>query len=69
MVLNSEQAIASEWLTIRNKRDRLLAETDWWGVSDLSMNSERTAYRQALRNIPATYSSDPDTVEWPTKPS
>ena len=69
MVLNSAQIIADKWVTIRNRRNRLLAETDWWGVSDLSMNSDRTAYRQALRNIPATYSSDPDTVEYPAKPS
>ena len=69
MAMTSAQIIADKWVTVRNKRDRLLAETDWWGVSDLSMNSDRTAYRQALRNIPATYSSDPDTVEYPTKPS
>ena len=69
MPLTAEQVIAVKWSDIRTERNRLLAETDWWGVSDLSMNSDRTAYRQALRNIPATYSSDPDTVEYPAKPS
>ena len=69
MVLSTSQRIADKWVTIRNKRDRLLFATDWWGVSDLTMNSDRTAYRQALRDIPATYSSDPDTVRWPAKPA
>ena len=48
-------------------RDRLLAETDWWSASDLTMTAEQTAYRQALRDIPAQ-SGFPDTVTWPTKP-
>ena len=67
MVLNSAQIIADKWVTIRNKRDRLLTETDWWGVSDLSMNSDRTAYRQALRDLPAS-NADPDAIVFPAKP-
>jgi hypothetical protein len=35
----------------RNERDRLIAETDWWASSDLTMTAEQTAYRQALRDI------------------
>ena len=52
---------------LREERNRRLAETDWWASSDLTMSAERTAYRQALRDITDTYQSL-DTVMWPTKP-
>ena len=55
---------------LRGKRDRLLAETDFWGNSDMTMSDDMTTYRQALRDLP----SGKDTVAkctnatWPTKP-
>ena len=52
---------------LRAERDRLIAETDWWASSDLTMTEEQTEYRQALRDIPDTFSSL-DTVVWPDKP-
>ena len=52
---------------LREERNRLIAETDWWASSDLTMSAERTAYRQALRDITKTYSSLDDVV-WPDKP-
>ena len=52
---------------LRKERDRLIAETDWWASSDLTMTAEQTAYRQALRDITEDYSSLDDVV-WPTKP-
>jgi len=52
---------------LRAERDRLIAETDWWASSDLTMTAEQTAYRQALRDITEDYSSLDDVV-WPTKP-
>lgn len=53
----------------RSERDRLIAETDWWASSDLTMTAEQTAYRQALRDI-TTHSNWPHLNEddWPTKP-
>lgn len=53
----------------RNERDRLIAETDWWASSDLTMTAEQTAYRQALRDI-TTHANWPHLSEddWPTKP-
>jgi len=53
----------------RSQRDKLLTETDWWAVSDRTMTSEQTTYRQALRNI-TTHSDWPHLQEddWPTKP-
>ena len=53
---------------LRAERDRLIAETDWWASSDLTMTAEQTAYRQALRDITDTYTSLDDVV-WPIKPA
>ena len=53
---------------LRRNRDALLAETDWMGNSDVTMSDEWKAYRQALRDMPAT-ESDPSNPTWPTKPS
>ena len=52
---------------LREERDRLIAATDWWASSDLTMTDERTAYRQALRDITSSATSLDD-VTWPTKP-
>ena len=62
---------------LRVERDRLLAETDWMGNSDVTMSSAWKTYRQALRDLPAN--SDPklgsnggldmSSVKFPTKPS
>ena len=55
---------------LRERRNRLLAETDFYGNSDVTMSDDMTTYRQALRDLPA----GKDTVEkcenatWPTKP-
>jgi len=53
----------------RRERNRLIAETDWWASSDLTMTAEQTAYRQALRDI-TTHANWPHLEEsdWPTKP-
>jgi hypothetical protein len=63
----AEQAIAMKWGLIRDKRDVLLAETDWWATSDRTMTSDQTDYRKKLRDIPQDYGS-PDDVVYPTKP-
>ena len=60
---------------LREERDLRLAATDWWASSDLTMSSDRTTYRQALRDLPAnqtpTINSEGalQNVTWPTKPS
>jgi len=53
----------------RTKRDGLLADTDWTGMSDVTMTSGMTTYRQALRDLP-THSDWPNLADddWPTKP-
>mgnify|MGYP001361390739 FL=1 len=52
---------------LREERNRLLADTDWWASSDLTMSDERKAYRQELRDITKSATSLDD-VKWPTKP-
>jgi len=52
---------------LRKVRNKLLAETDFYALSDVTMTAEMTTYRQALRDITNTYTSIDD-VEWPTKP-
>ena len=62
---------------LRVERDRLLAETDWMGNSDVTMASNWKTYRQALRDLPDGASPklasngtlDMSSVTFPTKPS
>ena len=56
---------------LREDRNRLLAETDWYGVSDLTMSADMTTYRQDLRDLPAgkTTKAHVDAITWPTKPA
>ena len=60
-------AVEGAKIDLREQRNALLAETDWWASSDLTMTSAQRTYRQALRDITDTYSSLDDVV-WPTKP-
>ena len=53
----------------RTKRDGLLAETDYFALTDVTMDAAMTTYRQALRDITA-HSNWPNLADadWPTKP-
>ena len=55
------------WNELREKRNQLLAETDYLALSDVTMSDEMKTYRQALRDLPAN-TSDPANPTWPTKP-
>ncbi len=55
------------WKELRQERNRLLAETDYLALSDLTLSAEMTTYRQALRDLPSN-TSDPANPTWPTKP-
>lgn len=53
---------------LREERNRKLAETDHWMLSDTAtVTQAQLDYRQALRDITDTYTSVDDVV-WPTKP-
>ena len=51
----------------RDKRNDLLAATDWTANSDVTMTTEMTVYRTLLRNLPAQ-ADFPTTINWPTAP-
>ena len=55
----------------REKRDGLLAETDYLLMPDYPISEEALAalktYRQALRDVPEQ-TGFPNTIEWPSKP-
>ena len=59
--------LAQQWVEVRAKRNQLLSETDWHGMSDLTMSDAWKTYRQALRDVGAQ--ADPNNITWPTKPS
>ena len=55
---------------MRSKRNRLLADTDYYALSDVTMSDDMKTYRQNLRDLPDGL----DTVDkvnnktYPTKP-
>ena len=61
--VNLSEADAEE--NVRAERDRLLRETDEYALSDRTMTSEMTSYRQSLRDVPSQ-SGFPFSVVWPT---
>jgi hypothetical protein len=57
------------WERLRNRRDNLLAATDYRMVTDAPWNTEPwSVYRQALRDLPDA-TSDPRTAVWPVSPA
>ena len=67
----ADGAPARRMVELRRQRNLLLVETDWYGMSDVTMDSDMTVYRQALRDITKTTPVDDalSNITWPTKPS
>lgn len=73
---NTSNETARKEAAVRKQRDALLAETDFYALSDVTMSAAMTTYRQALRditahaNFPDLSSGDMDgsNSDWPTKP-
>ena len=63
--------LEKSWSDLREKRDRLIAETDWEIVKHKELGTDiptaLTTYRQDLRDLPAN-TSDPSNPIWPVKP-
>jgi len=53
--------------SIRGKRNQLLKDTDWQGMSDVTMSDAQKAYRKKLRDLPAT-NADPTKIVFPDAP-
>ena len=66
----ADGAVGRAQADLRAKRNRLLAETDYYALSDNTLSDDMKTYRQDLRDLPA----GKDTVDkcnnatWPTKP-
>ena len=71
------------WVAIREERNRLLADTDFYALSDVTLADNMKTYRQALRDVPKDnadpvkfqtqwydFQAEKDGVSdpWPTKP-
>lgn len=64
--LNSYEVRLAE--RIRYKRNALLSESDWMGVTDRTMSSAEQIYRQGLRDITLQLGF-PNNITWPTEPN
>jgi len=66
----ADAAPARALADLRSRRNRLLAETDFYALSDVTLSDDMKTYRKDLRDLPA----GKDTVKkcedatWPTKP-
>ena len=66
----ADGALARAQANLRSRRNQLLAETDFYALSDVTMSDDMKTYRQELRDLP----SGKDTVAkcegatFPTKP-
>lgn len=66
--LKTDEEYAAE---VREKRNALIAETDYLAMPDYPLDEERKAavlaYRQALRDVPEQ-AGFPRQIDWPVKP-
>ena len=66
----ADGALARAQSRLKEERNRRLAETDFYALSDVTMSDDMKTYRQNLRDLP----DGKDTVDkcnnvtWPTKP-
>ena len=55
---------------LRDDRTQRLSSTDWYALQDVTMSDAMTAYRQALRDLPAGLATvdEVKAVSWPVRP-
>ena len=66
----ADGALARAQARLRLERNRRLAETDFYALSDVTMSDDMKTYRQNLRDLPEGKDTVEkcDNVTWPTKP-
>ena len=63
-----QQHLLDKQEEVREKRNRLLRDSDWTQLADTTIDKTAWAnYRQELRDLPSQ-SGFPYTINWPTKP-
>ena len=66
----ADGALGRAQATLRSRRNQLLAETDFYALSDVTMSDDMKTYRQELRDLPEGKDNVDkcNNVTWPTKP-
>ena len=66
----ADGALARAQAKLRSKRDTLLAATDFYALSDVTMSDDMKTYRQELRDLPEGKDTVAkcDDATFPTKP-
>ncbi|MEZ9349895.1 tail fiber assembly protein [Vibrio splendidus] len=71
LIVTEHGLVEEEWLEVRERRDVLIAKTDWVMMPDAPLSDEvkesYLVYRQALRDIPQAFSQAEEVI-WPTMP-
>ena len=66
----ADGALDRALVALRDKRNSLLTETEWWCASDTIMTDAQKKYRQDLRDLTVGLDTvdKVNAVVWPTKP-
>ena len=66
----ADGALARAQANLRSRRDALLAATDFYALSDVTMSDDMETYRQELRDLPNGKDTVAkcDNATFPTKP-
>ena len=66
----ADGALGRAQAKLRSRRDALLAETDFYALSDVTMSDDMKTYRQELRDLPEGKDTVAkcDDATFPTKP-
>ena len=69
-LVSPEEEFQLSMMRLRSERNSLLAKTDWYANSDVTMSDAMKTYRQKLRDITEglTTAEEVEAVIWPTKP-
>ena len=69
-LVSPEEEFQLSMMRLRSERNSLLAKTDWYANSDVTMSDAMKTYRQELRDITEglTTAEEVEAVVFPTKP-
>ena len=57
-IIEDTRTDEQKWFDIREKRNKLLAETDFYALQDVTMSDEMKTWRQSLRDIPTNHTTE-----------
>ncbi len=68
-LLKEQKGIPTTMDSVRQKRNALLKDSDWVGLTDAVVKNKEAwlTYRQSLRDLPSAF-KDPSEVIWPELP-